>query len=178
MADKCPSDEFLKEVKTATGLTPEKPYTLVPTQLAYAEWLATAQNLLTKTRREYVYYSEAKPPEKWTKTETSTWEALGTEFDGLVDTYNALPHPWDLFDTSFPGELIERSVNLSVDLACLWNRIYKASASLGGKTVGPTGVEKGGGMGLLEKALTVGGLLGGGFLLVYAAHSFQNRKAP
>lgn len=173
---KCPSDEFLKEVSTVTGLTPEKPYTLIPTQLAYAEWLSTAQNLLTKTRREYVAYTTAKPPEKWNEEETAEWNKLGTEFDSLVETYNGLPHPWELFDTSFPGELIDQSVNLSLDLACLWNRIYTAVSSLGGRAIGPTGIEKGGGMGILEKALTVGGILGGGFLLVYAAHSFQNRK--
>ena len=176
MADKCPSDAFLKEVTTVSALTPEKPYTLIPTQIAYAEWISTAQTLLTKTRREFVYYTEAKPVEKWTEAETAQWEALGKEFDGLVDTYNELPPPWDLFGASFPVELIERGVKLCVDLACLWNRIYKASQKLGGKTVGPNGIEKESSMSILEKTLTVGGILGGGLLLVYGAHAIQNRK--
>lgn len=171
----CPTGKFAEMVKTPSGLTPDEPYNLIPNYIAYGDWLGQAMSVLARARRELKQYTEIKPAESWTAEETATWTTLGNEFDTLVDRYNDLPHPWDLLDTSFPGELIGKAVNLTTDIACLWERISNEILSIGGKPIDPPGpLPKS--MSLLEKTLTIGGILGGGALLIYGVRTFQNRK--
>lgn len=174
----CPEGMYADEVRTTSGLTAEHAYTLIPNQIAYGEWLSTAQSLLTRARREYVQYGTTKPAEDWTATETATWTTLGNEFDAMVGRYNDLPHPWDLLDTAMPAELIDRAVKLSEDIACLWQRITAEIEALGGKPIGTPDEAKrqGGNLGIFEKALIIGGILGGGFLVIYTVRAVQNRK--
>lgn len=177
MAHECPSDAYYKKVQTSSGLTPAHPYNLLPNELAYGDWDRTNHSLLFDSHAAFKQYTAAKPVETWSAEETARWEVLRIELYDLDVRFEALPGPRSIFVSGLElSAHIESAVQLATDIVCLQQRIDEETEALGGKPYGAPGKPPTPAMGLFEKALTVGGLLGGGFLLIYGARSFQNRK--
>lgn len=181
MADaQCPDDAYYQKVKTASGLTPTHPYNLIPNEFAYGEWDAVSLSLGFDVHAAFKNYTNAKPVESWTPAQVSTWEQLRDELFALDTKYEELPGPRGIFVEGFAiGAFLEQQVQLATDYACLQQRIDEETVALGGKPLGTPGKPpepECGTMCLIERALWVTGLLGGGALVFYGIRSFQNRK--
>ena len=176
----CPEGRYAAILRTADGLTPEHPYNLTPNIFAVSDWRAIAERAITRAEAAKREYGSFKPAEEWTEAENTMWNTLIEELQAIQERFDNVESVWNIFDWTHAsaGSYITDLVAIATDAACMWQKFDEAHEALGGRPHGPPdpGALPKGDMTLFDKALLIGGLIGGGFLAVSLVRTFQNRK--
>lgn len=160
----CPSGRYLTEIRTASGLTVERPTTSEEalvwdwsgSEQDYADWDVLAISLISRLERAWVYY----------KSFPGTATAPVAEYNNLVDQLNSvreryakMRRPWTTDSSAFgttgytwgitlpevswdTSDEIDGMVSLIVDAQCLRQRLDESLTRMGGNPDGPPDINK------------------------------------
>ena len=178
----CPEGSYAALLKTASGLTPSNPYTIIPNLFAMADWRAVLERVLSLMEAAFHSYKTAKPEGDWTPHETTQYNAVVERYNGVRRRADEIGPAWNIVDWDQPsaGEYITTYVGLATDAACVWQQIEEAHGTLSKSrttpVLPPDPSKLPTSMSFSEKALWLGGIVGGGFLLVYGLRSYQQKR--